>query len=106
MQGWHFSPGLVEGRPAAFAHIYESLTGEIAYFVLIEWKDEKVIAILDFAHACYAARGADCIELELSDSPRLESTQRKRGPLFWIVSHASHTVDALPHAAPAQRAEA
>lgn len=63
VEGWRLSPGLVEGRPAALARVDDDPSGEIAYFVLIEWKGEKVITIRDFVHARYAAQDAEFLEL-------------------------------------------
>ena len=81
LEGWRFSPGLVEGRPAALGHIDADPSGGIAYFVLIEWKDKKIIMIRDFLHARYAAQGAECVELDrcTSEGKRLHSKKERSG---------------------------
>jgi len=64
LQGWHFSAGLVEGHAAALVRVNAGPTDGISYFVLIEWKEEKVVVIRDFFHARYAARDAVYVDLE------------------------------------------
>lgn len=62
-KGWHFSAGLVEGRPAALVRFEGDPPGMISYFVLLEWEIGRITGIRDFIHAQYAADGAEYIEL-------------------------------------------
>lgn len=63
LKGWRLCPGLVEGRPAALVRFEGDPSGAISYFVLVEWKGDRITAIRDFVHARYAADGADYVEL-------------------------------------------
>jgi RNA polymerase sigma-70 factor (ECF subfamily) len=56
---WHFVPGFVEGRPAVLVHDPANPTGSPIYFVLLEWRDDHVVAIRDFLYARYVMDGAE-----------------------------------------------
>jgi RNA polymerase sigma-70 factor (ECF subfamily) len=56
-EDWRFVLGFVEGRPAAIA--CDRSTGMPSYFVLLEWKGGKLLAIRDFRYARYAIDGAE-----------------------------------------------
>jgi RNA polymerase sigma-70 factor (ECF subfamily) len=60
---WRFVPGLVEGRLAALACDPRDRTAKPLYFVLLEWKHNRLLAIRDFRHARYAAEGAEMVVL-------------------------------------------
>jgi RNA polymerase sigma-70 factor (ECF subfamily) len=52
-------PGFVEARPAILVYNPANLTGPPAYFVLIEWRSGRLIAIRDFLYAPYVMEGAE-----------------------------------------------
>jgi len=56
---WHFVPGFVEGRPAVLVYHPANFTGPPSYFVLLEWRDDRLTAIRDFLYAPYVMEGAD-----------------------------------------------
>jgi RNA polymerase sigma-70 factor, ECF subfamily len=56
---WHFVPGFVEARPAILVYNPANLTGPPTYFVLIEWRSDRLIAIRDFLYAPYVMEGAE-----------------------------------------------
>ena len=56
---WHFRFGLVVGLPAALVYDPDDRTGEVAYFVLLEWSGEALVTIRDFRYARYAAERAE-----------------------------------------------
>jgi RNA polymerase sigma-70 factor, ECF subfamily len=56
---WHFVPGFVEARPAILVYNPANLTGPPTYFVLIEWRFDRLIAIRDFLYAPYVMEGAE-----------------------------------------------
>jgi RNA polymerase sigma-70 factor, ECF subfamily len=56
---WHFAPGFVEGRPAVLVHDPANPAGPPIYFVLLEWRDDHVVAIRDFLYAPYVMDGAE-----------------------------------------------
>lgn len=55
---WHFVPGLVEGRPAILVHPPGS-PGRFQYFVLLGWRNDRIVAIRDFLYAPYVMEGAE-----------------------------------------------
>jgi RNA polymerase sigma-70 factor (ECF subfamily) len=61
VRGWRFTPALVDGRPAALAREGDS---EPAYFVLLAWARDAVVAIRDFRYARYAMDGAEIVVLD------------------------------------------
>jgi len=54
-QDWHLVTGLVEGRPAILVFDPGKPSDRPAYFVLLQWSDDKVATIRDFRHAPYVA---------------------------------------------------
>jgi RNA polymerase sigma-70 factor (ECF subfamily) len=59
---WRFSFGAVEGRPAML--VFESGAMEKpAYFVLVDWRNDRISAIRDFLFAPYALESADWVRL-------------------------------------------
>jgi RNA polymerase sigma-70 factor (ECF subfamily) len=52
---WHLVPGLVEGRPAILVFDPDKPSTRPAYFMLLQWSDDKVATIRDFRHASYVA---------------------------------------------------
>jgi RNA polymerase sigma-70 factor (ECF subfamily) len=63
---WRCVPGLVDRRPAMFMFDPNDLASRPAYFVLLDWIDDRVVAIRDFHFARYAIEGA---ELHMLDEP-------------------------------------
>lgn len=59
VRDWRFEPGLVEGRPAAVVYRPDDAARAPTYFVLLEWRGDRVMRIRDFRHARYAAADAD-----------------------------------------------
>ena len=59
---WRFAFGAVEGRPAML--VFERGAIETpAYFVLVDWRNDKISAIRDFLFAPYAAEAMDWVRL-------------------------------------------
>ena len=56
---WHLVPGLVEGRPAILVFDPAAPGAPPNYFMLVNWRADKVAAIRDFRHAAYVIEGAD-----------------------------------------------
>ena len=56
---WHFVPGFVEGRPAILVHNPADPAGPPTYFVLLEWRADRLLAIRDFLYAPYVMDGAE-----------------------------------------------
>jgi len=62
---WRFSFGAVEGRPAML--VFESSAMEKpAYFVLVDWRNDRISAIRDFLFAPYALESADWVRLGIA----------------------------------------
>jgi RNA polymerase sigma-70 factor (ECF subfamily) len=62
---WRFSFGAVEGRPAML--VFESGAMEKpAYFVLVDWRNDRISVIRDFLFAPYALESADWVRLEVA----------------------------------------
>jgi RNA polymerase sigma-70 factor (ECF subfamily) len=61
---WHLAAGLVEGRPAVLVSDPRERPRKPAYFVLLEWRAESVLAIRDFRYARYATEGAEILALD------------------------------------------
>ncbi|MFY9899629.1 MAG: sigma-70 family RNA polymerase sigma factor [Xanthobacteraceae bacterium] len=55
---WLLVPGMVDGRAAALVRDPHDPTGNPIYFVLLDWRIDKVIRIRDFRYARYAIEGA------------------------------------------------
>ncbi|HEX3500734.1 MAG TPA: sigma-70 family RNA polymerase sigma factor [Stellaceae bacterium] len=60
---WHLVPGLVDGRPAALVQEAQDPSKQPAYFILLDWTDDRLLAIRDFRFARYAAEGAEIVML-------------------------------------------
>jgi RNA polymerase sigma-70 factor (ECF subfamily) len=59
---WRFAFGAVEGRPAML--VFESGAMEKpAYFVLVDWRNDKISSIRDFLFAPYALESVDWVQL-------------------------------------------
>jgi RNA polymerase sigma-70 factor, ECF subfamily len=63
LPGWHFGPGLVEGRPAVLVREPGAPAETPAYFVLLEWAGGTLVHIRDFRYARYATEGAELVVL-------------------------------------------
>jgi RNA polymerase sigma-70 factor (ECF subfamily) len=59
IDGWHLAPGLVERHPAILVHETPDATGSPAYFVLLEWRGERLARIRDFRYARYVMRDTE-----------------------------------------------
>jgi RNA polymerase sigma-70 factor (ECF subfamily) len=66
---WCLVPGQIEGRPAILVYDPREPQAQPTYFILLEWDDDKLIAIRDFRHARYAIEGAETVD-ESSGSTR------------------------------------
>ena len=58
---WHLVAGSVDGRSAVLVLDPHDLGGAPRYFVLLEWKGEKIAEVRDFLFAPYAMEGADVV---------------------------------------------
>jgi RNA polymerase sigma-70 factor (ECF subfamily) len=56
---WYFVAGFVEGRPAILVYNPANPAGPPTYFVLIEWRGDRLSTIRDFLYAPYVMDGAD-----------------------------------------------
>ncbi|TPK95009.1 sigma-70 family RNA polymerase sigma factor [Mesorhizobium sp. B2-4-16] len=56
---WHFTTGLVEGRPAILVTSPERPDGPPRYFILIDWENGRIAGIRDFLFADYVMDGLD-----------------------------------------------
>jgi RNA polymerase sigma-70 factor, ECF subfamily len=56
---WHLAPGLVEGRPAVVVVDPAQPAGQPVYFMLIDWRDGRLLAVRDFRYARYVVDGAE-----------------------------------------------
>ena len=56
---WHFVPGFVERRPAILVYNPANPAGPPTYFVLIEWRGDRLLMIRDFLYAPYVMDGAE-----------------------------------------------
>jgi len=59
---WRLEPGQIEGRPAILVYDPNEPDARPAYFVLLEWEGDRLVAIRDFRHARYAVEGAEFVE--------------------------------------------
>ncbi|HEX9461791.1 MAG TPA: sigma-70 family RNA polymerase sigma factor [Alphaproteobacteria bacterium] len=60
---WQLVPGLVDRHPAVLVRDPDDVSGKPRYFVLLDWTEDRVVAIRDFRYARYAAEGAEFIAL-------------------------------------------
>ncbi|MDX8453510.1 sigma-70 family RNA polymerase sigma factor [Mesorhizobium sp. VK9D] len=56
---WHFTTGLVEGRPAILVTSPDRPDGPPRYFILIHWENGRIAGIRDFLFADYVMDGLD-----------------------------------------------
>ena len=56
---WHLVPGLVEGRPAVVVLDPAQPAGLPLYFMLIDWRDGRLLNVRDFRYARYVVDGAE-----------------------------------------------
>lgn len=56
---WRLAAGLVEGRPAALVFEGDAGHGPPAYFILLDWAGDLLVAIRDFRYARYALEAAE-----------------------------------------------
>lgn len=61
IRDWRFVPGFVDRRPAILVCHPDDLSARPAYFVLLQWTDERLSGIRDFRHAPYAIDGAELL---------------------------------------------
>ncbi|HEV7307122.1 sigma factor [Ensifer sp.] len=60
---WRFAPGAVEGRPAMLVFDSAGNMEKPAYFVLLAWHGDRIVAIRDFLFAPYTLEGVDWVRL-------------------------------------------
>jgi len=58
---WHFVPALLERRPALAVRDPGDPSAAVAYFVLLQWQQGRLIHIRDFRYARYVTEGADVV---------------------------------------------
>jgi RNA polymerase sigma-70 factor (ECF subfamily) len=58
MQDWHMASGYIEELPAILVYPPIAESQRPSYFVLLQWRGGKVVAIRDFRHARYAVESA------------------------------------------------
>jgi RNA polymerase sigma-70 factor (ECF subfamily) len=56
---WHLVPGMVEGHPAILVFDPNESGSGPKYFMLLNWRADKVATIRDFRHAPYVIDGAE-----------------------------------------------
>jgi RNA polymerase sigma-70 factor, ECF subfamily len=56
---WHLVTGLVEGRPAVVVLDPDQPAGPPLYFMLIDWRDGRLLNVRDFRYARYVVDGAE-----------------------------------------------
>jgi RNA polymerase sigma-70 factor (ECF subfamily) len=56
---WHLVPGLVEGRPAIVVVDPAQPAGPPIYFMLVDWRDGRLLSVRDFRYARYVVDGAE-----------------------------------------------
>ena len=64
---WRCQPGFVDGRAAILMSDPNDPKGAPAYFVLLEWRDDRIAGIRDFIFARYAIEGAEVVVLEAGE---------------------------------------
>jgi RNA polymerase sigma-70 factor (ECF subfamily) len=60
---WRCQPGFVDGRAAILMSDPNDPQGAPAYFVLLEWRNDRIVGIRDFIFARYAIEGAEVVAL-------------------------------------------
>jgi RNA polymerase sigma-70 factor (ECF subfamily) len=63
LSDWQLVPGLVDGRPAALVREAQEPAKRAAYFILLQWTDDRLLTIRDFRFARYATEGAEIVVL-------------------------------------------
>jgi RNA polymerase sigma-70 factor, ECF subfamily len=58
---WHFVPALLERRPALAVRDPGDPLAAVAYFVLLQWEQGRLIHIRDFRYARYVTEGAEVL---------------------------------------------
>jgi RNA polymerase sigma-70 factor (ECF subfamily) len=61
---WHIEAGTVEGRAALLVH--KPMDPAVAYVVMLEWQDDRIVSIRDFHYATYVMQSL--IPLALANS--------------------------------------
>jgi RNA polymerase sigma-70 factor, ECF subfamily len=56
---WHLVPGMVEGHPAILVFDPNEPGSGPKYFMLVNWRADKIATIRDFRHAPYIIEGAE-----------------------------------------------
>lgn len=56
---WHLVPGLVDARPAVVVLDPDQPAGPPIYFMLIDWRDGRLLKVRDFRYARYVVDGAE-----------------------------------------------
>jgi RNA polymerase sigma-70 factor (ECF subfamily) len=60
---WRLAPGLVEHRPAILVYNLGDEASKPAYFMLVDWHEDKVLHIRDYRYARYVIQDAATIRL-------------------------------------------
>ena len=60
---WRLAAGMVEGRPAVLVFDAADASAGPRYFMLLDWRGDKVAGIRDFRYATYAMECAECAVL-------------------------------------------
>ncbi|RWO56397.1 sigma-70 family RNA polymerase sigma factor [Mesorhizobium sp.] len=61
---WALSPGFVDGRPAILTRNPQEPDGAVRGFMLVEWRDERVVQIRDFRYAPWCLIDAEISTME------------------------------------------
>ncbi|RWO06005.1 MAG: sigma-70 family RNA polymerase sigma factor [Mesorhizobium sp.] len=61
---WTLSPGFVDGRPAILIRNPQEPDGAVRGFMLVEWRDERVVQIRDFRYAPWCLVDAEISTVE------------------------------------------
>lgn len=56
--GWRLVVGSADGRPAILSLPFDDPAGQPTNVILLDWRNARIIRILDFVHAPYALEGA------------------------------------------------
>jgi RNA polymerase sigma factor (sigma-70 family) len=64
MSDWALSLGFVDGRPATLIRNPQEPDGAVRGFMLVEWRDERVVQIRDFRYAPWCLVDAEIITVE------------------------------------------
>lgn len=61
---WRFAFGAIEGRPAMLVFADGGPMGNPSHFVLVDWRNERIVAIRDFLFAPYTLETIDWVRLD------------------------------------------